>query len=197
MCTSRLSRSLSLARARSLSLSLSLSLALSLSLGVFVRVAAPYCTNQCRGNTPCKVHYIGTNPMHPPTALVLYGSKTSLYSTARYDHHRFDIVQRTTHNNVPGSLAQPLVDRRYQRYADTTRYGDYGGVPAVVSVTQVNESGLLYSIDELQAIGEFAREKGLVMHMDGARFANAVEGLACSPADMTWRRYVLVCGAAL
>ena len=57
----------------------------------------------------------------------------------------------------------------------------------MVSVTQVNESGLLYSLDELKAIGAFAKEKKLVMHMDGARFGNAVEGIGCSPADMTWR----------
>jgi threonine aldolase len=71
-----------------------------------------------------------------------------------------------------------------------TTIGDYGGIPAVVSVTQVNEAGLLYSLEELDALSAVAREAGIVVHMDGARFANAVEGLGCTPAEMTWKRGV-------
>jgi threonine aldolase len=59
--------------------------------------------------------------------------------------------------------------------------------PAVVSVTQASEFGTVYRLDELAAIGEVAREAALRFHMDGARFANALATLGCSPADMTWR----------
>jgi threonine aldolase len=59
--------------------------------------------------------------------------------------------------------------------------------PAVVSVTQVTEAGTLYTLDELTAIAEICRTHRLKLHMDGARFANAVEALGCSPADASHR----------
>ncbi len=57
--------------------------------------------------------------------------------------------------------------------------------PAAVSITQIGETGALYSIDEIRAITDVAHDHGLKVHMDGARFANAVAALDCSPADMT------------
>lgn len=52
-----------------------------------------------------------------------------------------------------------------------------------VSITQASEYGQVYAPDELVALGALAREHGLGLHMDGARFANAVAFLDCSPAD--------------
>jgi threonine aldolase len=57
-------------------------------------------------------------------------------------------------------------------------------VPSCISVTNATEAGTLYSIDEMQA---FAATK-LPLHVDGARFANAVVATDASPADLTWRR---------
>ena len=54
--------------------------------------------------------------------------------------------------------------------------------PAVVSVTQVTEAGTLYTLEELQAISDTCKRHGLKLHMDGARFANAIEALGCTPA---------------
>ncbi|GAB1538231.1 low specificity L-threonine aldolase [Scytonema sp. NUACC21] len=59
--------------------------------------------------------------------------------------------------------------------------------PAAVSLSQATEAGTVYSIDEVSQIAEVARSHGLTLHMDGARFANAVVNLGCSPADITWR----------
>jgi threonine aldolase len=59
--------------------------------------------------------------------------------------------------------------------------------PRVVSVTQATEQGSVYTPDELLAVGATARDLGLRVHMDGARFANAVAALGCHPADLTWR----------
>lgn len=68
------------------------------------------------------------------------------------------------------------------------KVGDVHSVqPSVVSITQATETGSIYSIDEIRAIGDVCRESGLRLHMDGARFANALVALGCSPADMTWR----------
>lgn len=56
-----------------------------------------------------------------------------------------------------------------------------------VSITNASEYGLTYAPDEVAAIGEACRELGLSLHMDGARFANAVVSTGASPADLTWR----------
>ena len=59
--------------------------------------------------------------------------------------------------------------------------------PAAISLTQASEAGTVYRADEIAAIGELARSHGLPLHVDGARFANAVAHLGCAPADITWR----------
>ena len=59
--------------------------------------------------------------------------------------------------------------------------------PAAVSLTQATECGTVYSIEEIRAIAQVTRDHGLYLHMDGARFANAVVSLGCSPAEMTWQ----------
>ena len=59
--------------------------------------------------------------------------------------------------------------------------------PRVLSLTQATEMGTVYTPDELAALSLAARRHGLAVHMDGARFANAVAALGCSPADLSWR----------
>ena len=59
--------------------------------------------------------------------------------------------------------------------------------PHAISITNATEYGRVYAPDEVAAIGDFARAKSLGLHMDGARFANAVAHLGCAPADVTWR----------
>ncbi len=59
--------------------------------------------------------------------------------------------------------------------------------PHAISITQATEAGRVYTPAEVAAIGAVARERGLGLHMDGARFANAVAHLGCAPADLTWR----------
>jgi threonine aldolase len=59
--------------------------------------------------------------------------------------------------------------------------------PAAVSITQLTESGTIYTLEETAAIAEVCRGHGLKLHMDGARFANALVTLGCSPAEATWQ----------
>ena len=59
--------------------------------------------------------------------------------------------------------------------------------PAALSITNATEYGLVYTGEETAALGELCRERGLGFHLDGARFANAVASLGCSPADLSWR----------
>jgi threonine aldolase len=60
-------------------------------------------------------------------------------------------------------------------------------VAAALSVTQVSENGLVYTPEELAALCGEAHRRGLTVHMDGARFSNAVAALGCAPADISWK----------
>ena len=59
--------------------------------------------------------------------------------------------------------------------------------PHAISITNATEYGLVYTPDEVAAIGDLAKTRKLGLHMDGARFANAVAHLDCHPGDVTWR----------
>jgi threonine aldolase len=59
--------------------------------------------------------------------------------------------------------------------------------PFALNVTQPTDFGTLYSTDEIRALAAVAHRHGLLVHLDGARFANAIAALGCTPADMTWR----------
>jgi threonine aldolase len=59
--------------------------------------------------------------------------------------------------------------------------------PAALSVTQATEWGTVYDPAELAALGAVAKQQGLLVHMDGARFANAAAHLNCSAAELTWK----------
>ncbi len=65
---------------------------------------------------------------------------------------------------------------------------DVHQMPArAISITNATEYGLVYTPDEVAALGDIAQAHGLGLHMDGARFANAVARLGCHPGDVTWR----------
>jgi threonine aldolase len=59
--------------------------------------------------------------------------------------------------------------------------------PRVLSVTQATELGTVYTSAELGELGRIAHRLGLKMHMDGARFANAVVSLGAAPKEITWQ----------
>jgi len=61
------------------------------------------------------------------------------------------------------------------------------GRPVGVTLTQASEIGTVYSLDEIGTIAGVCRRHKLPLHMDGARFANALVSLGCTPAEMTWR----------
>jgi threonine aldolase len=70
---------------------------------------------------------------------------------------------------------------------------DYGGhsphqvIPSALSITQATEAGTIYRTNEIAALAQIARQRSLAVHMDGARFANALVRLNATPAEMTWR----------
>ena len=65
--------------------------------------------------------------------------------------------------------------------------GVHGPQRGPISLTQITEDGRVYSLDELRALTDIAKSYGLSLHMDGARFANAIVALGCTPAEMTWK----------
>ena len=66
----------------------------------------------------------------------------------------------------------------------------HGGQPMAVTMTQATEAGTVYSLDEIAAIADVTHDAKLPLHMDGARFANALVTLGTTPAEMTWKRGV-------
>jgi threonine aldolase len=78
---------------------------------------------------------------------------------------------------TPATLEQAMSGRGVVHHAQ----------PAAISISEASEAGTLYRPEEVAALGALARRHGLALHMDGARFANAVAALGCAPAALTWR----------
>jgi threonine aldolase len=88
---------------------------------------------------------------------------------------------------VGGEDGRISADRLAEALAGIAPGQLHRGQPSAVSVTQASDLGTVYSLAEIHAIAEVAKARGLRVHMDGARFANAVARLGCSPAEATWR----------
>lgn len=66
-------------------------------------------------------------------------------------------------------------------------HGEHGAKPAALSITNATELGTIYQPSEIRALADVVAPKGMKVHMDGARFANALVSAGCSPADLTWK----------
>lgn len=70
----------------------------------------------------------------------------------------------------------------------SVRWGDpHHSQPSALSFTQPNDMGTVYQVAEIAELSAIARGAGLRVHLDGARFANALVALDCTPAEMTWK----------
>ena len=85
---------------------------------------------------------------------------------------------------VGGKLAPQALGETLKRFPRGVAHHVQG---ACLSLSQATEAGTVYSCAEIAALSDLARNAGLGVHMDGARFANALLTLGCSPADMTWK----------
>jgi threonine aldolase len=71
---------------------------------------------------------------------------------------------------------------------EVTRWGDpHESQPSVLSLTVPSDEGTVYPREQIDSLVEIARGRGLKVHLDGARFANALVALGCSPAELSWR----------
>jgi len=59
--------------------------------------------------------------------------------------------------------------------------------PRVISITQATELGTVYAREEIETIADFAHSRAMLLHTDGARFANAVASLGCRPKEISWQ----------
>jgi threonine aldolase len=85
-----------------------------------------------------------------------------------------------TVDSPDGKLTPDLVDRQAWGWGDEHR-----AQPLTVSITQTTELGTLYTVDEIRALADHAHERGMVVHMDGARIANAAAALGVPLRDLT------------
>jgi threonine aldolase len=81
-----------------------------------------------------------------------------------------------------GKVHLPSVEEKITRRSDI-----HYPKPRVLSITQPTEVGTVYSIDELRAIQALVKKYNLRLHMDGARFANAIATLGVHPSEITWK----------
>jgi threonine aldolase len=84
----------------------------------------------------------------------------------------------------PGAKVTP---ERVTGAIDRIRQDVHQVQPHAISITNATEYGLVHSAAEVAALGDLAKSHGLGLHMDGARFANAIVSTGASPADLTWR----------
>jgi threonine aldolase len=69
----------------------------------------------------------------------------------------------------------------------TARLGVHNVQHGSLSITNVTEVGTVYSLRQIQDLTRIAHARGVKTHLDGARFANAMVALDCTPADLTWK----------
>jgi threonine aldolase len=99
-----------------------------------------------------------------------------------------------------GAVMRPLPGDDYRVHPDglsaalaDTRWGDnHASQPSVLSLTQPSDYGTVYRPSEIADLAALAGERGMRVHVDGARLANAVATLGCHPAEVTWRAGVNV-----
>lgn len=82
-----------------------------------------------------------------------------------------------------GRFTPEDLDRRLSEVPRGLHHGEL----SVLSLTSPNEYGLVWRPEELAAVTSVAKRHGLAVHLDGARFANAIARLGCSPAEATWK----------
>ncbi len=88
---------------------------------------------------------------------------------------------------LPGQHGKIDVDILEKKLASSGRHGEHEVLSSVISLTQSTEAGTVYTLDELKTFKKLKEKYQVALHMDGARFANALVSLNCTAAEMTWQ----------
>jgi threonine aldolase len=86
---------------------------------------------------------------------------------------------------IEGEFAKLTPSALKKAFLQREGHGVHSNIASCVSITQATEGGSIYSIDEVAAMSRTAHDLGMMIHMDGARFGNAVASLGCHPAEIT------------
>ena len=145
----------------------------------------------------CRAFFVGTGTAANSMAAAAYSRPGGVVFAQSESHviaNEGGAPEAFTHGGrlIPVSGDHGLMDPTaledaIKRYPNTFNHLGQG---TLVTVTQSTEAGTVYSLDHLDQLCAIAKEGNLPVHMDGARFANALVKLGCSPAEMTWQRGV-------
>ena len=142
--------------------------------------------------TDCEVHFVFNGTA--ANSLVIAAACNPFHAVVCHAHAHVE----TDESNAPGFFAQGVktlsIDTPLAKLTPSevsrvvrNRRDIHASQPRVLSLTQATELGTVYSTEEISALSATARDFDMVVHMDGARFANAVASLGVTPAEATWR----------
>lgn len=144
--------------------------------------------------TDCEVFLVATgtaanslvlSAMCPPWGAILCHNEAHIYCDENTAPEFFTGGARQI--GVSGDLGRPSIEEIRRRVATARANGVHNPKPAVISLTNSTERGTVINTDEIHEYAQTASELGLALHVDGARFSNAVVSTGASPADLTWR----------
>jgi threonine aldolase len=145
----------------------------------------------------CEVFFVPTGTA--ANALALAGLCRSYHAVLCHaDAHIHTDECGAPEHACPGIKLTPLAGEAGKlsplavRRAATWRGDVHSHQPGVLSLSQATEAGTVYGAQELRRLGETARELNLRLHVDGARFANALAFLGAKPGELTWQAGVEV-----
>jgi threonine aldolase len=143
------------------------------------------------------VFFVGTGTAANSMSLTLYNRAGGISFCHREAHVREDECGAPEYftggarlravDGPNGCMMPDNLDRAIGRFVPPVVHS---GQPIAATITQATESGTVYSLDDITAISAVTKKYGLALHMDGARFANALVSLGTTPAEMTWKRGV-------
>ena len=116
----------------------------------------------------------------PRWGAVVATSTAHIHTDENAAPERVSGLKLLTVDTPDGKLTPELIGTEAWGWGDEHR-----AQPLAVSITQTTELGTLYSVDEVRAIADFAHERGMVLHMDGARVSNAAAALGTGFAEFT------------
>jgi threonine aldolase len=142
--------------------------------------------------TDCETFFVSNGTAANSLAIGSFCSRHHSVLCHRHSHIESDEC------NAPGFLNQGLrivavdgadgkIDQAKLREALRGRRDFHASQPRVVSLTNTTELGTLYQPNEIAELADFAKGNNLAVHLDGARFANAVVSAGCTPAQLTWK----------
>jgi len=120
----------------------------------------------------------------PPYGSALCYERSHVYNDECGAPEFFSGGKLITVEGVDGKIT---VETLQARLSELGGHGEHESKPSALSITQATERGTVYRLDEIAELADIAHDAGLGVHMDGARFGNAVESLCCSPAEVSWR----------